>query len=341
LPEREGKALARSVWSGSISFGLVTIPVELYTATRKASPALRMLSEDGTPLARQYVCPEDGEVVSGDEIERGYEIEKGKFVLVTDEELEQLAPRRSRDISLDRFVDRHTIDPAFFVRSYFLVPSGERTKAYRLLAETMEATGRAAIASFVMRGHSHAVAIFADRGILRAQILRFGDELRSAEELDLPKAGKVDRARVAELVRSIESLAADSLDEAELVDDQAKRLVALAEQKREQGDDVVQAPEVVEPETEAEEEGETSGGQVLDLMALLKERLAERKPAHKRGKSKPDSAAGASRKQSRNERDRLEEASKQELYERARELDIPGRSKMSREELLDSVRRAG
>lgn len=311
--------LARSIWSGSISFGLVTVPVELYAATRRAGLSLRMLGPEGTPLARQYVCPADGEVLSGDEIERGYEMADDEFVIVTDEELEQLAPRRSRDIALDRFVPRHAIDPAFFVRSYFLVPGGEQSKAYRLLAETMESTGRAAIASFVMRGRSYAVAIFADRGILRAETLRFGDELRSVTDVGLPEPGRVEGQRVKEMAKRIDALAARELDESELEDDQAETLLAIARRKRERGDDVVEAPE-------ATAETEEAGAQVLDLMALLKQRM--------RGPSTTRSARRGAPS------DTLEEATKQALYERARDLDIPGRSRMSRDELLASIRRA-
>lgn len=321
MPERQDAALARSIWSGSISFGLVTVPVELYAATRRAGVSLRMLGPEGEPLARQYVCPEDGEVLSGDEIERGYEVGEDEFVIVTDEELEELAPRRSRDIALERFVPRDAIAPAFFVRSYFLVPGREQTKAYRLLAETMESSERAAIAGFVMRGKAYAVAIFADRGILRAETLRFGDELRSAADLGLPEPREVEEARVEAMAERIEALVAPELDPAELEDAQAERLLALARRKRERGEDVVEAPE-------AAAEGEEGGAPVLDLMALLKERM--RGEGARRGRRKEGAAAP----------DELEEASKQALYERARELDIPGRSKMSRAELLASVRRA-
>jgi DNA end-binding protein Ku len=264
----EGRPLGRSLWSGSISFGLVTVPVELYSASRGAPAPLRMLGPEGRPLARQYVCPRDGEVVEADELERGYEVRDGEFVVVTDEELEALAPRRSREISLERFVPRRDVDPAYYERSYFLVPGAEQTKAYRLLAEAMEASERAGIAEFVMRGKPYAVAIFAERGILRAETLRFGDEVRSPRDLGLPAPGKPAAAKVKAMTKRVRELAEPSLDEAELRDDEAERLLALARRKHERGEDVVEAPA---PPAEDEE-----GGEVIDLMALLRERLRER-----------------------------------------------------------------
>src|SRR5262249_3827435 len=140
----EQRLVGRPVWSGSLSFGLVTVPVDLYSAQRSTGVALRMLGPDGTPLARRYVCPKDEKPLDSEEIVRGYEVAKGRFVVVSDEELEALAPRSSRDIELKRFVEQDEIDPAYFVRTYFLVPR-DQTKAYRLLAEIMEQTGRAGI----------------------------------------------------------------------------------------------------------------------------------------------------------------------------------------------------
>lgn len=305
-----------------------------------------MLGPDGTPLARQYICPKDEEVLSGDDIERGFEIAKGKFVIVTDEELEELAPRRSRDIALERFVPREEIDPAYFVRSYFLIPDEEQTKAYRLLAETMAETGRAALGSFVMRDKAYAVAIFSDQGILRAETLRFEDEVRSPEDLGLPKP-KVVAKKVKEMVKLVTRLSESKLDESELRDDSTERLLALARRKHSRGEDVVEAPE------EAGDE-EQDGVNVVDLMALLKSRMrgngnggkapasgnTRSRSAASRGtrtatKSSPKTS-GARVRSSQS----LESASKQDLYELAQQLDIPGRSAMNRDQLLKSVRKA-
>jgi DNA end-binding protein Ku len=274
---------ARGLWSGSITFGLVTIPVELHSATRANRVPLRMLGPDGVPLARRYVCSKDEKPLDDAEIERGYEVEKGKFVIVTDEELEKLAPRRSRDIELARFVDRDAIDPAYFVRPYVVVPGGEQSKAYRLLAEVMESTRRAAIATFVMRGKAYAVAIFADNGILRAETLRFGDELRDAERLGIATPKKADAKRVAAFARAIAKRKKSDLAEKELSDDESERLLALARKKRKRGEDVVEAPEL--PDEEAAEE--EAGGEVIDLLELIQSRLRESKPARPRRAKSP------------------------------------------------------
>jgi DNA end-binding protein Ku len=280
----------RGVWSGTISFGLVTLPVELYPASRSEAAAMRLLGRDGIPLARQFVCPADGRVVSDDEIERGYELEDGRFVVVTEEELEQLAPRRSRDIELERFVDRDAIDPVHFVRTYLVLPAGEQTKAYRLLAETMEAERRTALADFVMHGKAHAVAILADGGLLRAVTLRYPDELRAAEQMGIRAPRKIDAERVSQMKRAIGKLKAAKLDEGELSDDATARLLELAREKLARGADVVRAQEV------AGEEPEISGGEVIDLVALIRKRLhaqpgraakADRKPAIRKTRKVP------------------------------------------------------
>jgi len=246
-----------------------------------------MLGPSGQPLARQYVCPRDGEVVGGDEIERGYEVRDGEYVTVTDEELERVAPGRSRDIALERFVPREDIDPAFFTRSYFLMPGGEQLKAYSLLAATMEESGRAAIARFVMRGKAYAVAIFADRGILRAETLRFGDEVRTAKDVQLPEPERVDDKSVAKMAARVERLSQPRLDEAELRDGATEDLVAVARRKLERGEDVVEVPQEAAAAGEA---AEPAGAEVVDLMALLKQRMKEgsggRRQARNRGGAK-------------------------------------------------------
>jgi DNA end-binding protein Ku len=231
-----------------------------------------MLGPDGVPLGRRYVCPKDDRELTDEEIERGYEVRKGRFVVVTDEDLERLAPRRSRDVEITGFVPRDDVDPAYFVRSYYLVPSGGQAKAYHLLADTMQRKDRVALASFVMRGKSYPVAIFADAGVLRAEILRFGDELRAPRELGLPKPIRPDRKRVARMTRAIGALAERSIDERELADEADQRLLALARAKQKRGE-VVVAPEATEADDPAAEAGESAGAEVVDLVQLIRDKL--------------------------------------------------------------------
>jgi DNA end-binding protein Ku len=273
MPRREKRTqpsdapVGRPVWSGSLTFGLVSVPVELYSAQRHGGVSFRMLSPDGNPLARQYVCPKEEKPLDRDEIVRGFAVSESRFVVISDDELEALAPRASRDIELRRFVDRREIDPAWFVRTYYLVPAGEQTKAYRLLAEIMEREGRAGIATFVMRERAYPVAIFAEAGILRAGTLRFADEIRSPESLKLPKAGKPDAARVRAIGKAVSALARKAIAARELHDDEPDRLLALAKKKRARGKDVVEVPEA------SEHSAEERGAEVIDLVALLKKRL--------------------------------------------------------------------
>src|SRR5262249_921466 len=124
-PEEEDRASgARPFWSGTITFGLVSIPVQLYPANRTTRAALRMMGPDGTPLARRYYSQKSGKDLDSDEMVRGYEIEKDEYVVITDEELERLAPEKTRDIDVRRFVKRESIPPIYFERSYFLTPGG-------------------------------------------------------------------------------------------------------------------------------------------------------------------------------------------------------------------------
>ena len=213
----------RPFWSGTISFGLVTVPVSLFAATRPRGLAMKMIGPDEAPVRRRYVCSKDGKALEADDIVRGYEIEKGKYVVVTDDELEAIEPRKSREIDLRLFVNRDEIDPMFYQRAYFLVPNGGTNKAYRLLAEVMEKRNQAGIATFVMRAKEYLVAIIAENGILRAETLRFEDELRKPEDVGLPDVPKTPPAEVKKFENQI-AKHAKKLELHELVDDYAERL---------------------------------------------------------------------------------------------------------------------
>lgn len=264
----------RPFWSGTITFGLVTVPVALYSAVRSGGVALKMIGPDEAPVRRRYVCSKDEKVLDADDIVRGYEIEKGKFVVVTDQELEAVEPRKSREIDLQLFVDRQEIDPIYYNRAYFLVPTGGTNKAYRLLAEVMEKKDQAGIATFVMRGKEYLVAIIAENGILRAETLRFSNEVRSPEDVGLPDPVKPQAPAVKKFEEQI-AKRAKKLDLHEFSDDYVERLEKLVAQKEKKKADIVRAP------VEARQEEE--GGEVIDLMAVLSRSLGgtKRKPARK------------------------------------------------------------
>lgn len=253
---------ARPFWSGTITFGLVSIPVSLFPANRESRVALRLLSQKGTPLVRRYASAGSGRELSAGQMMRGYEIDKGRYVVVTDEELDRLAPEKSRDIDLRRFVDAKTIPPMYFERSYFLMPAGGSAKAYRLLAATMEQTERAGIATFVMRGKEYLVAILSGNGILRAETLRFSDELRSPEDVGLPAAPAKASSKVRDFEKAIARLSADDIPPEEMRDEASERLLQLARKKQSQHQDVI------------ETSGPKKRGGVIDIMAVLKRSLS-------------------------------------------------------------------
>jgi DNA end-binding protein Ku len=259
----EGEGGPRPFWSGTLTFGLVSVPVNLFPANKAKRAPLRMLSPEGEPLARKYYSEKTERDLDADEMVRGYEIDKDKYIVVTDEELERLAPEKSRDIDLKLFVPEESIPPVYFERGYFLTPAANSEKAYKLLAETMEKSGKAGIATFVMRGKEYLVAIFADHGILRAETMRFPDELRSPADIGLPKKKKPPPATVHKLEKLISGRTKKQLSPRKLEDEQTERLLKLVKKKS------AQRKNIVEIETEKREPGK-----VIDLVAVLKKSLS-------------------------------------------------------------------
>lgn len=289
-----GAAPARPFWSGTISFGLVSIPVELFAAVRARRKSLKMVDKEGHALGRQYHCSADGKKLSNDDLVRGYETESGEIVVITDEEFESLAPEMSRDIELKRFVAQDQIAPMYYDKSYFLAPAGQSSKAYILLAKTMERTGRVAIGKFVMRDHEYLVAILAEDGLLRAETLRHADEIRSAETIGLPPAAKAAAKTVSDLEKEIEHLSRKELDASELEDDAAQALQNLAERKLKKDQDVIEQAAL-----EDEEEPGEQGAKIIDFMEVLRKRVAANAVARTgedvKEKRRPATSAKASR----------------------------------------------
>jgi DNA end-binding protein Ku len=305
----------RAVWSGTVSFGLVSIPVAILPASRSRRVRMRLLTPEGKPLSRKYYCPAEDRPVDRDDIIRGYEIEKGRFITVTEDELESLQPSKSREIDLRRFVPLEQLDPKFMDRTYFLVPAGDSVKPYRLLAEAMEKTRRVGIATFVMREKEYLVAILSENGILLAETLRFADEIRPPEFAGIDSDETFDPEQVDRMAEVIRKAGADQLDPKELEDEYSQRLVDLAEQKRSSGTGVVFLQE-------KEEEDERDN--VIDLMQILK-----------RSMEKEAEQEGSARKSGKPS---LDEMNKNELYDQAKKLRIAGRSGMNRKELIQAIR---
>lgn len=264
--EREA-ASVRPFWSGTISFGLVSIPVNLFPATRESRVSLRMLGPDGEPLKREYVGGESGKELDPSETARGFETETGKVVTVTNEELERLAPDKSRTIDLRLFVPQEEISPLYYERAYFLTPGDNTAKAYRLLAEVMERKKRVGIATFVMRGKEHLVAILSEGGILRAETLRFANEVRSPAAIGLPKNGKAPEDKIRKFESAIKKLEKKTLGVQELRDEYADAMLKLIDQKKKKHKNVV----------ESEASPQRNPAQVVDLMEVLKSSLGRGK----------------------------------------------------------------
>ena len=225
-----------------------------------------MLGPDGQPLARKYFAEKTGKDLDADDTVRGYEIGENKFVIVTDEELERLAPEKTRDIDLKQFVPADSIPPTYFERGYFLVPAAGSQKAYKLLAGTMEKSELAGIATFVMRGKEYLIAIFSDNGILRAETMRFADELRSPAEVGLPKKKAAPKAAVQKFEKIIANKSKKQFSPNKLADKQTDSLLKLVKKKQSKRGNVVK----VEDEMEADHK-------VIDLVQVLKKSLGAKK----------------------------------------------------------------
>lgn len=302
MPDRHHAepAPVRAFWSGTITFGLVSIPVDFYAAVRPRRTSMKMVDDQGRPLGREYYSEKHESGLAPDDLVRGYETHDGKMIVVTDEELASVAPEMTRDIELRRFVPQGEIPPPYYERAYFLAPAGGSSKAYNLLAQVMHKTGRVGVGTFVMRGHQYLVALLSDGTVLRAETLRFAGEIRSPGDIGLPKHAKPATKEVKAFARTIESLTRDALDRDELADRAAEALQDLAQRKEKKHEDVVDVSKA-----EDEEQAEGGGGEVIDLMKLLKERVGtrpERRAPAKRSTAARGNArshAGRARRRSR------------------------------------------
>jgi DNA end-binding protein Ku len=225
-----------------------------------------MLGPDGQPLSRRYYAEKSGKDLDSDEVVRGFELDKNKFVVVTDEELERLEPEKTRDINLTQFVPTESIPPLYFERGYFLTPAAGSQKAYKLLAATMDRNDLAGIATFVMRGKEYLVAIFSEKGILRAETMRFADEVRSPDDVGLPKKKAASAATVKKFERLISSKSKKQFSPTKLADKQTDDLLKLVKKKEKQRGNVVR----IEPEADTD-------NKVIDLVQVLKKSLAGKK----------------------------------------------------------------
>lgn len=303
----------RPLWNGSLSFGLVNVPVQLTGATRDLDLHFRQLhKKDDAPIEQRRYCSQDDAEVQWEEVGRGYALDDGKQVVLTDEELASVQPEKTRTIDVQSFVDLEDVDPIYFDNTWFLVPAGDSQgtrRAYRLLVEVMETTERAALGRFVMRTKEYLVLVRPRDGLLSLTTMRFHDEVRPTDEI-APGGRKPAKGKIEGAVAVIESLSAEWEPE-RYSDLYRERLEGVIEDKK-------KGKRIKAPEQEAEPKP------APDLMAALQDTLDRM-------------GSGSKKKAARGNGDGLEKLSREELYERAQAEDVPGRSKMSKDELIAAL----
>jgi DNA end-binding protein Ku len=255
---------ARPLSNGNISFGLVSIPVKLYSATRSKSVSFNLLhGKDNSRIQQKIYCPVDDAIVDRAELVRGYEIEKGRYVTFTDEELKNLEARDDHAIEITEFIPLDEIDPVFFEEAYYLGCEPGSAKAYRLLAEAMAQSSRVALGRHTMRGKEHLVMIRPYAKGLILHTIYYADEVRGVDEIDRGAHEGVKETELTLARRLIDELTEKKFEPTKYHDNYRERVVEAAQQKA-AGQEISEVP--TEPRR----------GQVIDLMAALKASLEKR-----------------------------------------------------------------
>ena len=308
--------MARSLWSGSLSFGLVNVPVQLVSAARDLDYRFHQLHEkDKVRLEQQRFCSKEDTEVVWEEVAHGYDLD-GKQVIVTDEELASVQPRKTRTIDIEAFVDLAEVDPIYFDHPYYLIPAGESEgtlRAYRLLLEAMERAERVALGRLVMRTKEYLVAVRVREGALALTTMLFHDEVRSPDAIETG-GKKPTRKALENAVAIVEELSTD-WDPERYTDCYRERLKRVIDRKRK--GERIRAPKP-----------ERQHAPAPDLREALQRTLANIR------------AGGNARDGSGDTRDgraELERLDREELYRRAQEAGVPGRSKMSKHQLVKAL----
>jgi DNA end-binding protein Ku len=275
--------MPRPIWSGSISFGLVSVPVKLYSAVNRKSVSFNQIDgRTGSRIKYQKVSAQDGSEVPSEAIVKGYELPSGQYVLIDDAELGQLDPEASRQIDIEEFVDLADIDPIFYDNAYYVAPDKATTKPYALLARAMEETGKVGVARFVMRSKQYLCAIRPKDGKLLLSTMVYADEVNPTAEIKeyaAVEAAELSDKELAMAKQLVESLAADFEPE-HFEDTYRQKVLDLIERKAEGETGLVEAPE---PEV---------ADKVVDLMAALEASVAAAKEARQRHPAATTPGAG-------------------------------------------------
>ncbi|MFE2263146.1 non-homologous end joining protein Ku [Streptomyces griseosporeus] len=354
--------MARAIWTGVITFGLVTVPVGLYTATEDHTVHFHQLQRGTSDRIRtRRVNERTGDEVDTGDIVKGYEIDQGQYVVVEPDELDEIAPGRSRTIDITDFVDLDRIEPVYFDRTYYIAPRGkEYTKVYELLRTALAEADKAGIATFVMRNKQYLTALRAEDKVLVLQTLHWADEVRDPRR-ELPElpSGRAGRGKQLDMaLQLIDALSTDwepsryhdTYQEKvrELVGAKAEgREIAVADEAPE-ATNVIDLMKVLEGSIQAARSGRGGGEPDAEGRDKAPRKAAARSSADGTSakpptRKSPPKKAGAARARTRDTggRKELQKLSKAELYQRATDEDLPGRSRMSRDELVDALARSG
>ena len=312
--------MARALWSGSLSFGLVNVPVQLFSAVRDLDVHFNQLHEkDGAPIETRRFCSQEDKEVPFEAVAHGYERDGGEQVVLTDEDLAAAAPRKTRTIDIEAFVDVDEVDPIYFDHPYFLAPVGEaegNLRAYQLLVRVMASTDRAALGRFVLRSKEYLVLVRVRDERFALTTMLFHDEVRPAKDVDTgerkPPKAQLDAAKAL-----VEALSTD-WDPERHRDCYRERLLEVIERKR-------KGRKIKVPAS-----GRDAGGPPPDIMAALKESLERARSGA--GFDRSDAGDGSD-----GDGSELAGLSRDELYERAQKVGVPGRSSMSKEELVEAL----
>jgi DNA end-binding protein Ku len=309
--------MPRAIWTGSIGFGLVNVPVRMYSAVEEHDLHFHYVhAPDGSRIAYQKVCRAEDRPVPEEEIVKAFEFEKGEYVYMTDEDFEAAEAEGGKTIDIRAFVPYEEIDPIYFERTYYLGPGQDGEKVYTLLRKAMERSDLAAVAKFVMRDRQHLGCLRVREGVIMLERMHFADEIRTTEEI-APKEAKVEKQELDMAAQLIEQYTG-SFEPEKFRDTYRDALCEIINAKRK--GEVVRAPQVEEAEAPT------------DLMAALRASV-EAMQRRRAGGRAPERARGEGNGE-------LESLSKEELYELAKQADIPGRADMSKQELVEALKAA-
>lgn len=279
--------MARYIWTGSISFGLVNIPVRMHSLVREQRASFHLLHDaDNARLQRKLMCSEEEKEVHSEHIIRGYEVSEGRFVTISDAELEALEPEATRAIEITRFVDAEEVPPIYFDRAYYLSPGEGALKAYVLLLNAMQENNRVGLARFVMHDREHVACLRPMENVIALSTLHFADEVLPVDEIVPSQEVSVAKGPTsAELKMAVDLISSMStkFDPKQYHDEHRKRVAAMLKKKTE-GEEIVAEPAI------EEEEEKTSGKKTVSLLRALEKSLAESRQA--RGKTSQSKSGG-------------------------------------------------